>query len=481
MKNIFNRIEFWIVILFLVRLIGITNPPLEIGHNWRQATGLMVARNYLEENSNILYPRIDDNNGETGIIGMEFPSMNYAHFLLSKAFGYTHWYGRLINLIVSSFGLFFFYKIIIWAGFKKSHAFISTIILAVSIWFAFSRKFMPDTYSISIMFIGLYYGLRYLEGKKWYQLLLYILISSFAVLSKIPAGIYFVVLIPFLLSPKYEIRQRFILSLITIIPVLLTCFWYFKWNYQLSNEFGTWYNSGVPLKAGFYDVLQNIGKVLDNFYFDAFSGYIIFSFFLFGIVLMFVMRNSKVIWAFVLVFTIFVIYIFKSGAYFYDQNYYIIPFVPVMAFVAGFTLSFIQRKWILISILLLGIGESIVNQQHDFFIKESEKYKMTLETIMDKVSSKNDLIVINGNGNPQTIYLSHRKGWNCSDEQLSDMIFINEITEKGCRFIVVNKHLTADINNLKEIFGTIFEDEHFVVFESNLISQHSEMFATSGI
>lgn len=93
-------------------MIGITNPPLEIGHNWRQVTGLMVSRNYLEVDPNILYPRIDDNNGSTGIIGMEFPSMNYTYFLISKTFGYTHWYGRLINLIISSLGLFFFYKLI---------------------------------------------------------------------------------------------------------------------------------------------------------------------------------------------------------------------------------------------------------------------------------------------------------------------------------------------------------------------------------
>lgn len=72
MKNWINRIEFWIFLFFLVRLFGITNPPLEIGHSWRQVTGLMVSRNFLEVDANILYPRVDDTNGETGIIGMEF-------------------------------------------------------------------------------------------------------------------------------------------------------------------------------------------------------------------------------------------------------------------------------------------------------------------------------------------------------------------------------------------------------------------------
>ena len=35
-------IRFWIIFLFLLRLYGITNPPLEVGHNWRQTTVAMA-------------------------------------------------------------------------------------------------------------------------------------------------------------------------------------------------------------------------------------------------------------------------------------------------------------------------------------------------------------------------------------------------------------------------------------------------------
>ena len=441
------------------------NPPLEIGHNWRQITGLMVARNFLEENPNILYPRIDDNGGETGIIGMEFPSMNYIHYLLSKIFGYTHWYGRLINLIVSSFGLLFFYKIICWVGYRKNHAFIATIILASSVWFSFSRKFMPDTYSLSIMFIGLYYGLRYLDEKKLYQIFLYTLICSFAVLSKIPAGIYFVVLALFILSPKYEIRQRLILSVVTIIPIILTYLWYFNWNYHLSSSFGNWYNSGVSLTTGFYDIIENMGKTLDNFYFGALLSFIFFACFLAGIVIMFLKKDFKVIRAFVLVFAVFIVYIFKSGIFFYQQSYYMIPFAPIMALVAAFALSFIRKKWILILVVSFGVIEGIANQHHDFFIKETEKYKMELEAVMDTISNKDDLIVVNASPNPQLIYLSHRKGWNCTSEELSDSVFMDNIIEKGCKYIVVNKHSTADINNLKRIYDRIYEDNNFIILK----------------
>ena len=34
-------IRFWIVLFFLIRMYGITMPPLEMGHNWRQTDGMI--------------------------------------------------------------------------------------------------------------------------------------------------------------------------------------------------------------------------------------------------------------------------------------------------------------------------------------------------------------------------------------------------------------------------------------------------------
>ena len=68
--DLLKDIRFWIVLLFTVRLFGITNPPLEVGHNWRQTTVTMVARNFLEVDNDVLYPRVDIAGEKTGITGM---------------------------------------------------------------------------------------------------------------------------------------------------------------------------------------------------------------------------------------------------------------------------------------------------------------------------------------------------------------------------------------------------------------------------
>ena len=462
MKKIHTRIEFWIFIFFLVRLIGITNPPLETSHNWRQVTGLMVARNFVEIDSNILYPRIDDANGNTGIIGMEFPTLNYLYFLISYIFGYTHWYGRLINLIISSLGLFFFYKLVRLANFTEKLAFTATIVLASSIWFSFSRKMMPDTYCISIMFMALYFGIRYVYEHKFYQIILYIFFSSCAVLSKIPAGIYLIVPVLYLFNTAIHIRARFIFAIASMPALVLTYIWYFIWNPALSRTYGNWYNVGKSVSEGFFQIREHIQQTLDNFYFDAFHSFILSAVCIVGIVSIIRRKQKKMILIFFVFFTIFLIYVLKSGYYFYHHNYYIIPFVPIMALLVGYMFTLIQKKWIFISVLSLGIGESIANQHHDFFIKETETYKMSLEQILDSVSSRDDLIVVNGNGNPQLMYFAHRKGWNCIDTQLFDSVYIRSIVSKGCSFIVCNKHALERECSLP--YKKVFENNDFVVF-----------------
>lgn len=456
-------VRFWIALFFLVRLLGITNPPLESGHHWRQVTGLMVARNFLEVDPNILYPRVDDHGSSSGIIGMEFPSMNYLYFLSAKIFGYTHWYGRLINLIISSLGLLIFYRLILMGGYKEKLALNATIILAVSIWFSFSRKMMPDTYCISLIFMAWYCGLRYLKDQQWLQLLLFILLSSLAILSKIPAGIYLALFLPILLSHRFKSSAKLHLLLASIPSLLLCYYWYFVWNPQLALESGMWYNAGKSLSVGFMEIISNLGEALHKFYFDTFNGFILFGLFLLGLGFAIAKKERTLLTIFTSIFGVFLLYIFKSGFFFYHHNYYIIPFVPVMALLAAYGISQLKKPWLLYSLLCLGVVESLANQQHDFFIRDSKLYKMELEAIMDKFSSREQLIAINGNEDPQLMYLSHRKGWNCHDEELGNDQYIQKLISERCKFFVLHHYAPLALSPSLQELETVYQDENFLI------------------
>jgi hypothetical protein len=47
-----------------------------------------------------------------GVVGMEFPAIPYAIHLVSIPFGYDHWYGRLIVLIIVSMGSWYFFLLL---------------------------------------------------------------------------------------------------------------------------------------------------------------------------------------------------------------------------------------------------------------------------------------------------------------------------------------------------------------------------------
>lgn len=460
-KALLQKPLFWIVFFLLIRLIGITNPPLETGHNWRQVTGLMVSRNFLEVDLNPFYPRVDDNRGESGIIGMEFPLMNYIYFVLAKLFGYQHWYGRLIALISSSLGIFFFYKLI-QREFNQRKALYAMLALTCSIWFSYSRKMMPDVFSISLMMPALYYGISYFRQNRNDYLMAYFLFGLLAGLSKIPALIYGAVFIPFLLGKAYtlKVKLKFLISsgfLLTIVYL-----WYFWWCPHLSSEFGNWYNTGQSFVEGWNELVQNSAAVFKNFYFHSFYSYLAFGLFILGLFFALKAKKTKVLLGLGLPLALFLIYMIKSGFFFHHHNYYIIPIVPALALLIGYLLDEkIPRKWAIVLIALCCL-ESMANQQHDFIIKEKQSYKMKLESLAEQYIPPHSLVVINIPDNPQELYLSHRKGWLASQADIQEEEYLENLKAKSCDFLIVDFR-NWEGENPK--FKAIFEGPDFGIYK----------------
>ncbi len=453
------KIEYIIGLFFLLRLIGITNAPLEIAHNWRQVTGLMVARNFLEVDPTFWFPRVDETNGLTGIIGMEFPLLNYLHYLISLAFDYQHWYGRLINLLVSSIGMYFFYKLI---KDKLNHktAYFSTIFLLGSIWFIYSRKMMPDTFSMSLGFIGLYYSRKYLKNSIAKNYALFFSFILLAFLSKISA-VMCIVGIPFLMNDAESKKSQILVISGTGVALFICYLWYFSWNPQLAEVYGSWYNSGTTIPSGISALLDNVPETLKRFYFSSFQSYIAFVLLVISIILIGIRKQYQMLLFIISSLFLFGFYMAKSGSIFYIHSYYIIPIVPVFSIAIGHFMSSIKNRYIAFSIVSLFLIESVANQQHDLFTKESEQYKLTLEKITTDHIDKNDLIAINGNGNPQELYLSHRKGFVLNNEDLTNKSRMKSIKEKGCKYLIINTHTYNQKLNYREIY----KNKDYLIYE----------------
>ncbi len=465
-------IRFWIVVFFVIRLFGITNPPLEVGHNWRQTTVTMVARNFYEIDNNILYPRIDIAGEKTGITGMEFPLLNYSIYLVSELFGYQHWYGRIINLIISSLGLWFFYKMLN-KYFSEQVSFYSTIILTVSIWFQFSRKIMPDTLAMSMIIACIYYGTNFLEmkqgHKRYLHLLSYFILMVFGVLSKLPAAYLLVIFVFYFLNKQINLRRKLIFGFVSLIAMVPVIVWYFYWVPYLVDKYDFWhFFMGKKFSQGFIEIIQNTNQTLSRFYDDALK-FIGFTVFIYGLVISIIKRDRKIYYLFTLSLLSFSIIIFKAGYTFPHHNYYVIPFVPVMALIAGYGLTKIKQSKIALIILIAISIEGVANQHVDFRLKEKDECILNLEGDLDKVSKQSDLILINSGSYPTPMYFSHRRGWVNNNENIKDEKYIEELKNKGLKFIVI----------LKRSFGTeikliqhekVLENEDYCIYDAKTIA-----------
>ncbi|MEI8201551.1 MAG: glycosyltransferase family 39 protein [Bacteroidota bacterium] len=460
-KALFRDIRFWIVVFGIIRLYGITNAPLEIAHSWRQVTVNMVARNFVENDANVFYPQVDMAGEKTGITGMEFPLLNYFIYLISKLFGFQHWYGRLINLIISSIGIFYFYKLI-ERYFTKQLAFNASIFLLSSIWFAYSRKIMPDTFSVSLVMAGLYYASQFLTKGNIFRLLLSFSLLCLGVLSKLPAG-FMLVFVPLMMFPfaQQPLKRVLALCLVMLSIGILNALWYFYWVPHLVETYGYWhFYMGTSLRQGFSEIIHNLQPTAEKFYFDAmkFSGFILF---IAGIVLSIIHKSKKMLWIFVLGSLAYNLVVIKGGRTFYLHSYYIIPFVPLMALVAAWSLQFIKSVRLIKLLMFLVIAEGILNQMHDFRINTREQHVLRLENIVDLEIPKHDLMVINGDVNPRDLYFTHRKGWTLANDQLHPNT-LDSLQKLGCHYLIFDK--TNDLPHDAFPYPIRYQDSDYVIF-----------------
>lgn len=471
-KPLFNlrSITFWIVMFGLLRLYGIAQPPLEVAHNWRQTNVAMVARNFLEVDNNILFPRIDIAGQKSGITGMEFPLFNYLIYLLSLIFGYQHWYGRLINLVVTSIGTFYFYKII-RQSFSEKLAFNATFILLVSLWFAYGRKIMPDTFSMSLVMAGSWYGLNYLVQVRGFKnLLLYTILVLAGILSKLPSGYVLVIFAPLLFCPNIAVRRKIIFVSLSAIIVLATALYYFGWMPYLVERYGFWYYyMGKPFGQGAREIWENLPQTLGRFYETALH-FIGFAFFVIGIIIAILHHNKKLLIVLVLTFAAFAVFIIRAGFAFPHHSYYIVPFVPVMALVAGYGVSIINnRKWMAIALAIIAI-EGILNQQHDFRIGKQEAAMLHLQADLDSISQRDDLIVINSGIQPTPMYFAHRRGWLAENQNLTQPAFVDSLQQLGLQYIVVIRHTFG--TDVQLPYPLVLQNDDFKIYQPGRINSN---------
>jgi hypothetical protein len=195
---------------------------------------------------------------------------------------------------------------------------------------------------------------------------------------------------------------------------------------------------GVSLSQGVGDLIGWGEDVAKQFYDSAlkYAGFVVF---LWGLFVAVQKREKKITIVFFLLLAVFMIFVIRSGNNFARHAYYVVPFVPVMALVAGYGLSRIKWKKAAMIILAMICFENLANQYHDFRIAPESMRLLHLEESLDKYSSRKDRIAINSGGNTTPMYFAHRKGWSTDNQHLKNPDFRKDLSSKGCRLVLIMK------------------------------------------
>lgn len=462
----YRDIRFWLIFLSLVRLYAITLPPLEHQHPWRQTDGLMIARNFLETDSNIFYPRVDIAGDKTGITGSEFPLLNYLIYIVSAVFGYAHWYGRLIVLLVSGLGSFYFYKAV-RIHFGETVAFNAAILLTCSFWFSYSRKIFPDCFSASLCLMALYSMLAYLEDGQRRRLIFFVVLGSLGCLTKISSALLLSILVLPLLMKQYPVSRKAWMVATSTVILSATIGWYFLWVPYLNStyEYGDHFTSGCPLfSMGWEEIKANYRGVLRSMYIIPMK-YLGFLAFVLSLIYLIVTRKWNVLALFVIPYLCFLVIILKTGKSIMIDQYYVLCVIPCMAFVAGYVLSRIPNQ-LLMYLLVAAIAiENIGDQVYDFRPHKMNVPFADLENIVDQVSTPQDLFIVNAAPHcPIPMYFAHRKGWTVMPETLKDAGYMSDVKARGCKFVLVCKEMYQENFDVELELPMVYESKDFRIY-----------------
>jgi 4-amino-4-deoxy-L-arabinose transferase-like glycosyltransferase len=130
-------------------------------HAWRDADGLGVARSFLHEHFDILFPRVVERGAGSGVVGMEFPLINWLGAVLMKVAGEHDGVARLpvwlcVPLLAAG----------MWALARRlldseRAAYVAAVFVVLQpLVLMFSHKLMPEIPMVTLLTWGLVFAFK---------------------------------------------------------------------------------------------------------------------------------------------------------------------------------------------------------------------------------------------------------------------------------------------------------------------------------
>lgn len=478
MTKKFANINYIHLILFfslLFRLYQLTSPIMG-AQSWRQADTAAMARNFYENGYNFFYPQIDWGGNSAGYVETEFPIYPYFVSLFYNFFGVSDIIGRLISIVFSLITIYFVYKLVLklvdektalWTTFTYS-------ILATVVFYG--RVFMGEPLLVMCIVIGVYLFIEWTENEKFTSYIFSLLFISLACLIK-PPSLYIGLPLLFIWRGIYgkKVFSNIKILLYAFIVFLSVFIWYYH-AHQIYLTTGLTFNIweyGTD-KWGNWDFIFTWDYFNSVFFRTIAEKHLTWTGFIIFVVGMIAFRKDKRLKLFYVWLLAALIYLIIVARGNYAHDYYQLPIlVPITIFLGMVFSKYFNKRPLsnwksgLLTIGLVGMLGLGFARYYDYIKREDltdPKYK--LSQLVKYKTENNALIITVSDYDPMLLYLSHRKGWQCSAQQVTDL-FIRERVSKGAKYLVGNnkdfsKESFERLSNLN--FSFLYNDgESFIL------------------
>jgi hypothetical protein len=284
-------------------------------------------------------------------------------------------------------------------------------------------------------------------------------------LSKIPASVVMILLTVPMLARSTQVIRKWVLCVLSVLAVSAVVLWYFVWVPWAEETYGHFLFFPRSLATGLQEIVDEGYLTFERFHSIALQSKVAFYTCVVGLVTM--ILQKKYAWlslVFALYSLVFFYFMLKAGIVFSTHDYYVIPYIPMMAICGGFALHywFGKKQWLFTVGLVVFATIGIWNQRERFVMREEGKKYLRLEDICSQnIESDARILASDYDGNPRMLYFCRRKGWT-DDERWKDEAWIAGEATVGMEYVVVERFRLDKPLSLP----VVYEDEDFVIYKT---------------
>ncbi len=458
-----NKKDFLILTVILIVAVAFRlykiNTPIADYNSQYQVNAAAVGKNFITNGFNLLLPRYDELSSTAS--GLENPEgYRFTEFPLYSAipaFFYKYLPITTYDVYARSTTIFFsliIISILYYFGLKlhsRTAGIFAALIYAAMPYFVFySRVVLPDTMAVALMLTSIWLLYLYFQSKSRNPFFFFTSIGmySLAILTQ-PLTFFYTIVVSYLFVSTYLFDvfkkwQFYIFPLLGLLPFI-------AWRIYMLQ-----FPEGIPDTTGLITSIQSGGTV-ENIFFqpvffkmmfmdrigNAIMGIYLISFFIIGAISKF----KKKFHFSLLITTVLLLLILQAGNIQYE--FFQIMILPTLALITalgiGYTISHPQifNKVILYPTILVVIGFSFFisyNRVKDYYNYPSDLAQMA--KLITTLTSPEDKIVTDTNGDATLLYLSERKGAASIYKEIA------ELQQDGYSYVVTDKkELTDELRN----------------------------------